>query len=177
MQFSEKLKQLRTGKGVSQAELAENIFVSRSAVAKWENGLGLPSDESLKFIADYFGVTVTELLSDPVTEQVIVTKNSALSKQKVWLISLSAVVLAALIVVVVLSVLFGNKPEPIVPPEPHNPVITRELIFETEKDLDTSSIVNYSDDEISTDKTFADSRTFELKQEMSSSVCLKCSLK
>ena len=39
MQFNERLKELRLKKGISQAELAKAIFVSRSAVAKWENGL------------------------------------------------------------------------------------------------------------------------------------------
>jgi len=47
MQFHEKLKALRHQKGISQAALAEKVFVSRSAVVKWENGLGLPSDYSL----------------------------------------------------------------------------------------------------------------------------------
>jgi len=34
-------------KELSQTKLAEKLFVSRSAVVKWENGLGLPSDYSL----------------------------------------------------------------------------------------------------------------------------------
>ena len=42
MEFSEKLKELRSEKGISQAKLAADIHISRSAVAKWENGLGLP---------------------------------------------------------------------------------------------------------------------------------------
>ena len=36
--FKDKLKELRMQKGISQYELAENLFVSRSAIAKWENG-------------------------------------------------------------------------------------------------------------------------------------------
>ena len=47
MEFGTKLKELRATKGVSQAKLAADIHISRSAVAKWENGLGLPNDESL----------------------------------------------------------------------------------------------------------------------------------
>ena len=47
MEFSEKLKELRQQKGVSQTKLAADIHISRSAVAKWENGLGLPSEDSL----------------------------------------------------------------------------------------------------------------------------------
>ena len=47
MEFSEKLRELRLQKNVSQAKLAADIHISRSAVAKWENGLGLPNDDSL----------------------------------------------------------------------------------------------------------------------------------
>ena len=61
MEFSEKLKELRSEKEISQAKLAADIHISRSAVAKWENGLGVPSDESLKLLADYFGITTDEL--------------------------------------------------------------------------------------------------------------------
>ena len=46
MQFYERLKQYRKKTGLTQQELAQKIHVSRSAVAKWENGLGLPSDPS-----------------------------------------------------------------------------------------------------------------------------------
>ena len=54
MQFNENLKELRLKKGMSQTELAEKVFVSRSAVAKWENGLGLPSEDSLNRLAEFF---------------------------------------------------------------------------------------------------------------------------
>ena len=84
MQFNEKLKLLRKEKGISQAALAERIYVSRSAVAKWENGHGLPSEESLNMLAAFFGVAAEELLSDPVNETVIVAKNKKLTKQKIW---------------------------------------------------------------------------------------------
>ncbi len=62
MKFSEKLKKLRCERGISQAELAGALHVSRSAVAKWENGLGMPSKESITMIAEYFGISVEELL-------------------------------------------------------------------------------------------------------------------
>ena len=61
MTFSEKLKQLRSQKGVSQTQLAADIHISRSAVAKWENGLGMPNDASLQLLAAYFGVSVEDL--------------------------------------------------------------------------------------------------------------------
>ncbi|MEE1011858.1 MAG: helix-turn-helix transcriptional regulator, partial [Acutalibacteraceae bacterium] len=50
-------------KGLTQEELAEALFVSRTAVSKWESGRGYPNIDSLKAIAKFFGITVDELLS------------------------------------------------------------------------------------------------------------------
>lgn len=89
MEFSEKLKELRGKKGISQAKLAADIHISRSAVAKWENGLGLPSDESLKMLAEYFGVGVGELLPDMSNEEMLVAKNKTIARQKNAIIGIS----------------------------------------------------------------------------------------
>lgn len=64
MEFGDKLKKLRTDRGLSQEELAAKIFVTRTAVSKWETKKGYPSIDSLKLIADLFGVTLDELISD-----------------------------------------------------------------------------------------------------------------
>ena len=63
MEFNEKLLELRKRKAITQEELAEALFVSRTAVSKWESGRGYPNIDSLKAIARFFGVTVDELLS------------------------------------------------------------------------------------------------------------------
>ena len=63
MELSEKLQELRKQKGLTQEELAEILFVSRTAVSKWESGRGIPNIESLKAISKYFSVSIDELLS------------------------------------------------------------------------------------------------------------------
>ena len=63
MEFNEKLQELRKRKGLTQEELAEKLYVSRTAISKWESGRGYPNIESLKALAKFFSVTVDELLS------------------------------------------------------------------------------------------------------------------
>ena len=63
MEFHEKLQELRKGRGLTQEELAESLYVSRTAISKWESGRGYPSIDSLKEISSYFSVTIDELLS------------------------------------------------------------------------------------------------------------------
>ena len=63
MEFSEKLQELRKSKGLTQEELAEILYVSRTAVSKWESGRGLPNIESLKEISKFFDVSIDDLLS------------------------------------------------------------------------------------------------------------------
>ena len=63
MEFGEKIQSLRKSKGLTQEELAERLYVSRTAVSKWESGRGYPSIDSIKEIASFFSVTIDELLS------------------------------------------------------------------------------------------------------------------
>lgn len=63
MEFNEKLQELRKSKGLTQEELAEKLYVSRTAVSKWESGRGYPNIDSLKEISMYFSVSIDELLS------------------------------------------------------------------------------------------------------------------
>ena len=63
MEFNEKLQELRKQRGLTQEELAASLYVSRTAISKWESGRGYPNIESLKAIAKFFSVTVDELLS------------------------------------------------------------------------------------------------------------------
>jgi len=63
MEFNEKLQQLRKQRNLTQEELAETLYVSRTAVSKWESGRGYPSIDSLKAISRLFSVSIDELLS------------------------------------------------------------------------------------------------------------------
>ena len=63
MTFGEKLKKLRTDNGLTQDELAEKTYVTRTAISKWESDRGYPNIESLKAITKFFSVSIDDLLS------------------------------------------------------------------------------------------------------------------
>ena len=77
MEFNEKLQQLRTGKNLTQEQLAEQLYVSRTAISKWESGKGYPNIESLKCISKFFSVTIDELLSGEEMITLAQTENSS----------------------------------------------------------------------------------------------------
>lgn len=62
MELSEKLQKLRKARGLTQDQLAEALFVSRTAISKWETGRGIPGMESLQMLSKFYGVTLDELL-------------------------------------------------------------------------------------------------------------------
>ena len=63
MEFNEKLQELRKQRNMTQEELAQALFVSRTAVSKWESARGYPSIDSLKAISQFFSVSIDQLLS------------------------------------------------------------------------------------------------------------------
>lgn len=73
MEFSEKLQELRKSRTLTQEELAEALFVSRTAISKWESGRGYPSIDSLKEISRYFSVTIDDLICSD--EMITVAEN------------------------------------------------------------------------------------------------------
>ncbi len=60
--FSQRLKQLRLDKHLTQAQVADRIGVTASMVSSYETDIRLPSFEVMVRIADLFGVTVDYLL-------------------------------------------------------------------------------------------------------------------
>jgi transcriptional regulator with XRE-family HTH domain len=56
------LKSLRISKGLTQIELAEYLNVSNKTVSKWENGIGIPEVATLIILADFYEVSVDDIL-------------------------------------------------------------------------------------------------------------------
>ena len=64
MTFGQKLKKLRNDNALTQEQLAEKIYVTRTAISKWETDNGYPSIDSLKTLSNLFSVSIDELISD-----------------------------------------------------------------------------------------------------------------
>ena len=69
MELTERLAQARKARGLSQADAAERLNVSRQAISRWETGVGTPSLDSLIQMSQLYGVSLNELVYGPETAQ------------------------------------------------------------------------------------------------------------
>ncbi|MBR6090776.1 MAG: response regulator [Anaerolineaceae bacterium] len=63
MLFAGTLKKLRTDRGLSQQDLAKQLYVTRSTIARWENGSRLPNAIMISRLAECLGVDLNTLLN------------------------------------------------------------------------------------------------------------------
>ena len=77
MEFHEKLQELRKNRGLTQEELADALYVSRTTISKWESGRGYPSIDSLREISRFFSVTIDDLLSGEKLLAIAETENKS----------------------------------------------------------------------------------------------------
>lgn len=107
MGFKDKIKELREEKGISQQAVADSIYVSRSAVAKWENGLGLPSKESLRLLSEFYNIEEKDLLKEQIYEKELVSKNIKINRMKLSIFLSCGIIGALILSMVILG--FTNK--------------------------------------------------------------------
>lgn len=77
MEFHDKVQQLRKHSQMTQEQLAQQLYVSRTAISKWESGKGYPNIDSLKSIAELFSVSIDELLSSDELIHLAETENKS----------------------------------------------------------------------------------------------------
>ena len=82
MEFGEKIQKLRNQNKWTQEQLAEKLYVSRTAVSKWESGKGYPNIDLLKDIAKLFNKTIDELLSSEEIIDIAKEENTTNIKRK-----------------------------------------------------------------------------------------------
>lgn len=108
MEFNEKLQLLRKQKNLTQDQLAQMLYVSRTAISKWESGKGYPNIESLKSISKVFGVSIDELLSGEELITLAEAENSSNLKKTYSFIS---GILDVMVIAFILLPLYGNNIE------------------------------------------------------------------
>ena len=108
MEFNEKLQELRKSRSLTQEELAEALFVSRTAISKWESGRGYPSIDSLKVISHYFSVTIDDLIC---SEEMISVAENEKKEFADKSLSLICNALDILLAILLFIPAFGNGPE------------------------------------------------------------------
>ena len=65
MSIGERILEMRSKRGLTQQEMADRLFVTRQAVSRWENGETAPGIDTLRLIAEAFGVSVNMILDLP----------------------------------------------------------------------------------------------------------------
>lgn len=76
MELDEKLTQARKAAGLTQADVAAKLNVSRQAVSRWESGQSKPSTEKLLALGELYGVSIDRLLNTENTEKPAVETTS-----------------------------------------------------------------------------------------------------
>lgn len=106
MEFNQKLQSLRTQKNMTQEELAKELFVSRTAISKWERGIGYPNIDSLKAIAKYFHISIDELIC---AEEMLSLAEDEKEKSKKKYTSLICNILDCLAILLLMIPIFGCR--------------------------------------------------------------------
>lgn len=89
MMIKDRIKKYRIENNLTQKQLAELLFVTRSTVAKWEQGRGIPNQESLEQLAKMMGISVDELSNNQEQikqlYEVVENQNKKLNTRLIWI--------------------------------------------------------------------------------------------
>lgn len=104
MSFSEKLKNFRNLRGLTQEDIAKQLQVSRQAVSKWENGLNEPDIMTIVQLCDILEVSLDELLRDdlPLVEK-LARKERSFTK-----LAITIAILGLVIILLLCTISFGS---------------------------------------------------------------------
>lgn len=114
--LSEQIKNYRKENSLTQQQLADKLFVTRSAVAKWEQGRGFPSKDILENISSLLGTSTEELLSEKEIRFLAVENAIIVKKHKKYLFFLFPLIALLILSVFILFSISLTPKEPIVPP-------------------------------------------------------------
>lgn len=82
--INDKILMLRKEQNISQLKLAEELYVSRQTISRWESGKSLPTMENIIQLANYFEKETSFFISDYINEE---SKDIKLEKSEIMLFS------------------------------------------------------------------------------------------
>ncbi|MBO5068362.1 MAG: helix-turn-helix transcriptional regulator, partial [Clostridia bacterium] len=100
--LNELIKKYRQDNDLTQQELANKLFVTRSAVAKWEQGRGFPSEDILEKLSQLINVPTEQLLSEKELRSLTVENTNIVKKHKNFLYFIIPLIVLLIISVSVL---------------------------------------------------------------------------
>ncbi|MBQ9485508.1 MAG: helix-turn-helix transcriptional regulator [Clostridia bacterium] len=106
--FAENLVKYRKSLGLTQADLAEKLNYSDKAVSKWERAESLPDIYTVKNIADFFGVKVDTLITEPKAERPKVNYNLGKKRTVICLLATAVVWLVAIFFFAFINIIFPS---------------------------------------------------------------------
>ncbi len=98
----------RKANNLTQAELAEKLNYSDKAVSKWERGESVPDLYILKKLADFYGVKIDTLISEPTKEVLPKNSNKAIRRTAILLCSTGLVWLVAVLSYAMINLIFPS---------------------------------------------------------------------
>lgn len=93
---------LRKEKGLTQAQLAEEINICRQSISDWERGVTKPTQDNLLLLSELYGVSVDYLLGKDVPPTPSPEHQAPAPGQRLWIYRVIILILAALLVVMTL---------------------------------------------------------------------------
>ena len=108
MEIAERLKEARNQSGMTQAEVADKIMVSRVTLSHWENGKSLPDIVSLISLSDLYHISLDELVKGDSKMTEKVKKDAENAKNNTRLIGVTAVIVTIVLVIYGVSVIVGS---------------------------------------------------------------------
>lgn len=115
MELNERLVDLRKKKGLSQAELAEAIKVSRQAISRWEVGTAIPSADNLMGLSKFYNVSMDELMGTVINSENCVEQIDKLNTGILKKIAIALCIIVMFIGIAVWVMLFTYKENTNVP--------------------------------------------------------------
>ena len=82
MNINENIKRLRTERNLTQQEVADQLFVTRQCISRWEGGKTIPDIKSMEQLALVFNCSINDIFEEETLKELTLTANRQTKNQK-----------------------------------------------------------------------------------------------